>query len=241
MLDISVCIPVYKMENNKCEKFLIECLSHLIFQTFKNFEIVVADQSEDDSLKNICDTFSHVLNVKHVRNKSGIKNAANNVNCSIKHAKGKIVKLLFVDDYFVDNRALEKIKTAFDLNPDKSWLLAGYTHSDMERTKYWNTFLPTYDQTWVNCDNATGNPSNYSVRRECAVEMDESLLWIVDKEYFHRSYYHYGYPILLKEVLVCFREHGNSAFFDPKIRALDTVERQYWVEKYQKPVEKKLI
>lgn len=229
------------MENNKCERFLVECLSHLMYQSLKNFEVIVSDQSQDNSLKNICNTFSHVLNIKHVRNEGEVKNAANNVNHAVRNATGEIVKLLFVDDFFVDVRALEKIKLGFDSNPDKSWLLAGYTHCDEHKTKYFNTFMPTYNQTWVNCDNATGNPSNYSVRRNCAVEMDESLLWIVDKEYFHRSYYHYGYPILINEVLVCFREHGNSAFFDPKIRALDEKERKYWVEKYEKPVEKKML
>lgn len=241
MKEMSICVPVYKMKDQLCEKFLVEYLSHLMYQTFKDFEVVVSDQSEDDNLKNICDAFSYVLDIKHVRNTSGVKNAANNVNHAVKHAAGKIIKLLYVDDFFIDVKALEKIKSGFDTNPDSKWLIAGFTHSDQERTRFYNSRLPRYDQLYVNGDNSTGNPSNYAVRRECAIEMDENLLWIVDGEYFYRTYYHFGLPVMLPEVLVCFREHEDSKFMDDKFRELDTKERQYCVNKFSGKVEQKLI
>ena len=241
MREFSICAPVYKMKDNLCEKFLVEFLSHLQYQTFKDFEVVVSDQSEDDNLKKICDSFSYVMDIKHVRNTSGKKNAANNVNHAVRNATGKLVKLLYVDDFFVDLNALAKIKAGFDNNPNNKWLIAGFTHCDQTRTSFFNTRMPRYDQTFVNGDNSTGNPSNYTVRRECAIEMDENLLWIVDGEYFYRSYYHYGLPIMIPEVLVCFREHNNSAFLDPKFQELDKVERQYCVDKFSGNVELKLI
>ena len=71
--------------------------------------------------------------------------------------------------------------------------------------------------------------------------MDENLLWIVDGEYFYRSYYHYGDPILVNDILVCFRDHGDSAFKRPDLQELDTKERQYCVDKFSRPVEQKLI
>lgn len=241
MKKISICIPVYKMKNNLCERFLVENLSHLMYQTFTDFEVIVSDQSNDDSLKKICDTFSHVLEVKHVKNTSDVKNAANNVNCAIRHASGEIVKLLFVDDFFVDLNALQKIKNAFDANPDKKWLIAGFTHCDENKTSYNNYRYPRYDQHHVLGDNSTGNPSNYSVRRNCALEMDENLYWIVDGEYFYRSFYHYGHPIMINDILISMRTHQDSKFLDPKFRDLNVKERQYCVEKFSKPVEHKLI
>lgn len=229
------------MRFNLGERFLTECLSHLMYQTFTDFEVIVSDQSDDDSLKKICDTFSHVLDVKHVKNTSDVKNAANNVNCAIKHASGKIVKLLFVDDFFVDLNALQKIKNAFAANPDKKWLISGFLNSNQEKSSYSNPRMPSFDQIFANGDNSTGNPSNYSVRRECAVEMDENLRWIVDKEYFHRTYHHYGSPIMISEILVCFRDHDDSKFRDPEYQALDRAERTYWVDKFSREVEHKLI
>jgi hypothetical protein len=37
-----------------------------------------------------------------------------NINCVMENAEGRILKLLMQDDIFVDDKALEKIKNAFD-------------------------------------------------------------------------------------------------------------------------------
>ena len=232
MSKISICCPVYTMKGKTAEKFLVEYLSHLMYQSFKDFDIVISDQSEGDNLKVICDTFSYVLDIKYFKNTSSKKNAANNVNNAVRHATGKIVKLLYMDDFFVDQEALQKISNAFDANPEGNWFISGFTHSNEDRTQYFDARRPWYGNKYVNGDNTTGNPSNYAVRNNCAIEMDDDLLWIVDGEYFYRSYYYHGDPIMLDDVLVCFREHGSSAFRDPKFQELDAKERQYCIDKY---------
>jgi glycosyltransferase involved in cell wall biosynthesis len=233
VFEISIIVPVYKMKGTYSQKFLVEFLSHLCFQSFKDFQIVIPDQSEDNDLKEICDAFSYVLNIKHVRNTGTLKTAAANVNFGIKHADGKYIKLLYVDDFFVDQNALLNIKNAFEANPDKNWLISGFVCCNEDRTHFFNPRTPWYGNKYPNGDNTTGNPSTYSVRKENVLEMDENLLWIVDGEYFYRSYYHYGDPIIIKEVQVCFREHTSSAFLDPKFRALESKERAYVEEKYK--------
>jgi glycosyltransferase involved in cell wall biosynthesis len=239
--EFSIIAPVYKMKNNYGERFLVEYLSHLSYQVFKDYEVIVPDQSEDNNLKNICDTFLYIMNIKHVRNSGELKTAAANVNFGIRHSSGKLVKLLYVDDFFTDPAALLKIKEAFDTNPNGKWLISGFVCCNEDRTKFYNERQPWYGNKYVNGDNVTGNPSNYTVRRECALEMDENLLWIVDGEYFYRSYYHYGDPILVNDILVCFRDHEDSAFKRPDLRELDAKERQYCVDKFNRQVEQKLI
>lgn len=241
MSKISIICPVYKMKDGLGEKFLVEYLSLLMFQTYCNFEVVVSDQSEDDNLKNICNTFSHVLSIKYIRNTGSKKTAAANVNYALKHASGDLIKLLYMDDFFVDFLALEKIAKAFELNPNQHWLISGFMCCDQNKSTYYNHRMPWYGNKYVNGDNTTGNPSNYTVRRESALEMDENLLWIVDGEYFYRSFYHYGDPILIKEYLVCFRDHSDSAFKRPDLSALDAKERQYCADKFSGEVERKLI
>lgn len=240
MSTISIVTPVYTMKDGLGEKFLVEFFCNLMGQTFTDFEVVISDQSEEDNLKKIVDTFSNVLDIVYIKNKSGVKNAANNVNNAIKYASGDIVKLLYMDDFFVDVNALYKIKVGFDERPGK-WLISGFICCDENKTKFYNQREPWYGNKYVNGDNVTGNPSNYAVRRDCALEMDENLLWIVDGEYFYRSYYHYGDPIMIKDTLVCFRDHGDSAFKKPDLQELDTKERQYCVDKFSREVELKRI
>lgn len=241
MAKVSICTPVYTMKDGLAEKFLIEFFANLMVQSYTDFDVVISDQSEEDNLKKICDTFSHVLDVKYVKNTSGIKNAANNVNSAIRHSTGEIVKLLYMDDFFVDRDALKKIVNAFEQNPDKNWFISGFVHCNQNRSEYFNARQPWYGNKYVNGDNTTGNPSNYSVRRKYAIEMDENLKWIVDGEYFFRSYYHYGDPIMINDVLVCFREHGDSSFLKPEFRELDAIERKYCVDKFNGKVEHKLL
>lgn len=240
MPKISVCVPVYTMKDKTAERFLVEFFTNLMGQSFKDFDVVVSDQSVFNNLKDICETFSNVLDIKYIRNNSATRNAANNVNNAVRHATGDIIKLLYMDDFFVDHQALEKIAKAFDEN-DGKWLIAGFTHCNQERNRFFDTRIPWYENKYVNGDNTTGNPSNYAVRRECALEMDENLLWIVDGEYFYRSYFYHGDPIKLNEILVCFREHGSSAFLDPKFKELDSKERQYCIDKYAKEMPPKEV
>lgn len=239
-MKISVVCPTYQMKDGISNKFLVEFLSNLTMQTFKNFEIVISDQSQNNDLDHICKIFNYTLNIKYIKNIEGAKTAANNVNFGIKHATGEIVKLLYMDDFFVDNNALAKISHAFGTNNGK-WLIGGFICCNQDRTNYFNSRSPLYNNKYVNGDNVTGNPSNYSVRREYALEMDEDLLWIVDGEYFYRSYYHYGDPILINDIMVCFREHEDSTFLKPDFAALDIKERQYCVDKFSRHVKHKII
>lgn len=238
MYKFSVCVPVYEMKNGLGEKFLVEYLTRLTHQTLKEFEIIVSDQSDNNIFKNICEKFSNILDIKYITNNHGKKTAANNINNAMRHASGEIIKILYVDDFLIDNAALEKIYAAFTVNKGK-WLISGFVVTDENRTKLYGARKPWYGNKVVNGDNVTGNPSNYSVRREYALEMDENLLWLVDGEYFFRSYYHYGDPILIEDILVCLSEHSDSAFHRPELRALDAKERQYCIEKYSSPVQYK--
>jgi GT2 family glycosyltransferase len=221
------------MKDKLGERFLIEMFSNLMFQTYKNFEIVISDQSSEDNLKLICDTFSHVFDIKYVKFNKKIGIAAANVNSAINHATGDIIKILFMDDFFVDPFALQKIVDAFSSNTG-NWLLTGFTHCDSTRTTFFDTRTPWFGNKYVNGDNTTGNPSAYAIRKECLLEMDENLLWIVDGEYFYRSYFYYGDPIIINDILVCFREHDASAFKDPELAKLRDSEMTYCVDKYAK-------
>lgn len=240
MSTISIVCPIYTMKDGLAEKFLVEYLSQFFYQTHRDFELVFSDQSSGDNLKDIIDTFRYIYNIKYVKNNSGIKNAANNVNNAIPHATGSIVKLLYMDDFFIDPEALAKIDRAF-AEQSGEWLIAGFGHCDQARTNYYDFRKPWYGNKYVNGDNTTGNPSNYAVRRHSALAMDENLLWIVDGEYFYRSYYHYGDPIMISDFLVCFRDHGDSAFKRPDLRELDAKERQYCINKYQSVVDQLLL
>ncbi len=97
---ISVIIPIYNSE-----KYLNECISSVLEQTYKDFELILVDDgSTDESLK-ICNDFAKTdlrIIVVHQEN-SGVSIARNR---GLKIAKGDFIAFVDSDD-FVDNDWLE--------------------------------------------------------------------------------------------------------------------------------------
>ncbi|RYE44542.1 MAG: glycosyltransferase, partial [Sphingobacteriales bacterium] len=60
---ISVCIPAYKHG-----EYIHRLMTTLSQQTFTDFEIIVTDDSPDDSVKDVILEFYDHLNVKYLRN-----------------------------------------------------------------------------------------------------------------------------------------------------------------------------
>ena len=49
---ISICIPCYEM-SGKGHKYLEHNLNHIVSQNYKNFEVIISDQSQDDKIKTL--------------------------------------------------------------------------------------------------------------------------------------------------------------------------------------------
>ena len=231
---ISICTAVHKMKYGLCEKFLVEFFEELRNQTFKDFDIIVADQSDTDELKLICEEYSTLFNIKYFKNIKGLNSIADNVNLAISNATGEIVKILFVDDFFVEPSGLQDTWDAFQANPDKKWLIAGFVNCNEDRTNFYNHRYANFDNPIPNGDNWAGNPSSYSIHKECLLYMDEKLRFIVDSELFERSYLYYGPPIILNKVIHCFRNHRESAYGNQIFHYLELAEKKYVEEKFKK-------
>ena len=64
---LSVCISTYEM-GGFGPSFLDQSLSILSRQTFKDFEVVISDQSLDDGIKNVCEKYQNILDIKYIKN-----------------------------------------------------------------------------------------------------------------------------------------------------------------------------
>lgn len=49
---ISVVVPIYNTE-----KYLVECVEHILKQTYQNIEIILVDDGSTDNSGAICDAF----------------------------------------------------------------------------------------------------------------------------------------------------------------------------------------
>jgi glycosyltransferase involved in cell wall biosynthesis len=101
----SVVIPTF----NRSEE-LFKCLSKLVDQNFKNFEVIVCDDGSTDKTYEIVQLFASKLDLVYLFNENS-GGPAKPRNNGIKHSKGTWIALLDSDDLWYDN----KLEFIFDL------------------------------------------------------------------------------------------------------------------------------
>lgn len=208
--------------------FLHELLIELKQQTFQDFEIVISDQSNDDSILRVCEQHSSALDISYFKNFYNRGKAASNINKAMQYASGKVIKILYQDDFFVVPNALEKIHNEFEKGC--SWLVNGFTHTT-DKQSFYNTKVPYYNDMIIIGENSLGNPSNISVINEDILYMDESILYVVDCEYYFRLKQKLGLPKIIEDILVCSRIHPVSAVNNPEFIKLKDTEVEYSLKK----------
>lgn len=81
-MTISICIPTYEM-HGKASELLSRSFDILKKQTFKDFDVIVSDNSEDDVVNNLCENPTYKsLNIKYAKNSR--KGISKNTNEAIK-------------------------------------------------------------------------------------------------------------------------------------------------------------
>ncbi|MFA6520727.1 MAG: glycosyltransferase family 2 protein [Candidatus Paceibacterota bacterium] len=225
-IKLSVCIPTYEM-HGEAERLLTRSFNILKQQTFKDFEVVISDNSEDDVVKNLCGkTEYQSLNIKYIRNPR--KGISKNTNEAIKNSSGKLIKILYMDDYLADENSLQNIIDNFK----GAWLVTGCGH-DSGDGKIINLHFPTYNKKVYLGKNTIGAPSVLTIKNENPLMFDENLTWLLDCDYYKRLYDKYGEPDILNKinVIIGLGKHQTTHYSNYKTRL-----RERWLmqKKYSK-------
>ena len=205
MSQISICIPTYEYKGKGIE-FLAELFDSIERQTFTDFDIVISDHSKDDVIQEWCRHCHYDFDITYIRNTNGRGYLAPNTDCALENAEGKILKLIYQDDIFVDNQALEKINEAFV--PGVKWLLHGFTHTT-DGVETHRHCVPQWSPRMLEGDNLLGSPSCTAFLRGSYLGMDHDLNLLVDTELYHRQRIQFGLPAIVEDVLIANREHDN--------------------------------
>lgn len=127
MSKISVVVPVYKVE-----KYLERCVSSILEQTYKNFELLLTDDGGDDNSGSICDETSFICEkafVIHQKN-AGLSAARNS---GIEISRGALITFIDSDDW-VNKRYLEILNDGHKLNNGISMVGAKYASNENDET-----------------------------------------------------------------------------------------------------------
>tara|TARA_B100002019_G_scaffold123483_1_gene106263 strand:- start:517 stop:1227 length:711 start_codon:yes stop_codon:yes gene_type:complete len=209
-MKMSIAIPTWE-NNGRGAEFLEDLLSTIEIQTLTDYEVIVSDHSEDNSVKNVVKFYEKKgMNIKHVRNTENRGNGPANTNAAIEQCTGEVVKVMFQDDFFYDDEALEKIYNAL-MESDSDWLVCGCNHTRSDGRDFYWTLMPTWNNELLKGVNSISSPSVMAFKREKVSErFDENLSMMMDCEMYYRLDKLHGQPVYLHDDLVTNRVHEGQ-------------------------------
>lgn len=196
---ISVCIPAYKRPEN-----LERLLQSVAAQTFTDYEIVISDDSPDNSVQDVMERFSQ-LPIRYFRNEKPLGTPAN-WNYAIEKTSGEWIKMMHDDDWFSSPESLgEFAKHADEKVP---FIFCAYSNVFASGSVQTMTFPSTWQQRIIKnpvtllARNVIGPPSVTLVHHSVKERYDTFMKWRVDMDYYIRLLKNFGVFIAIEKQLV---------------------------------------
>ena len=185
---ISICIPAYKRTH-----YLRRLLQSIADQTFKDFGVVLSDDSNDNSVELIAAEFGDRFTIQYYHNKPSLGTPAN-WNFAISKANGEWIKLMHDDDWFATETSLQAFANA-TTKGDK-FITCDYDYIDdngkIARTMILTSFrkkLILKQPMTLLYDNYIGQPSVVMVHHSVTAIYNERMKWRVDIDYYMQLLY----------------------------------------------------
>lgn len=196
----SVAIPTWEI-NGKGVEYLDYSLNILAHQNFKDFDVVISDHSKNDDIKDLCERWNHVIDVKYYKNEIGRGFIGPNLNNAIRKSTGKYIKILFQDDFLYGTESLMKVYEYIKDREDVNWLVTGCAHTEDGETLY-HQMYPRYNYKIYSGYNTISCPTVLTIKNEDPILVDESYNWLVDCVYYKMLYDKFGLPHIVNDLCV---------------------------------------
>lgn len=184
---ISICIPAYKRDD-----FLRRLLDSVKIQSFKSYEVIITDDSPDDSIKKLCETYTGLIPIRYSRNDKAL-GTPENWNEAIRKANGKWIKLMHDDDWFSDEKSLQYFADIALKDPGSSFIISAYRNIHSGTGEQKQVYVSTYrwrallkDPVTLLSKNIIGPPSVTMHPNRKNFSYDTRLQWLVDMDFYIR-------------------------------------------------------
>jgi glycosyltransferase involved in cell wall biosynthesis len=181
---VSICIPAYKRPEN-----VRRLLQSILEQNFQDFEVVITDDSPDESVKEVVDQYNTLPIVYH-KNSPALGTPAN-WNKGITMAKGEWIKVMHDDDWFATTDALNEFAIA--TNKRDKFIFSAYYNVLEETAEKQEKRFPqswrkriTRNPVTLLPRNVIGPPSVCLVHCSIKEQYDTWMKWRVDIDFYIR-------------------------------------------------------
>ena len=142
---ISICIPAYKHVD-----FLERLLDSVASQTFRDFEVVITDDSPDESVHNLVESFEGKIEIHYYKNQTPL-GTPENWNEAIRKAHGTWIKLMHNDDWFAREDALEIFHKNAQTHLNEVFFFSAFQNVEEETGKKEVVKLSLADKKFLFC------------------------------------------------------------------------------------------
>lgn len=184
---ISICIPAY----NRIE-YLKNLLNSIARQNFRDFEVVISDDSNTDAVKALAMEYTNKFPLRYYHNPSPA-GTPENWNMAIAHARGEWIKLMHDDDAFTHDYSLKAFADGAKQHPEASFIFSGYYNVN-ESGSFEQDYPAalTYQSVLKHpalllAGNIIGPPSVVMHKRFDHIRYDKNLKWLVDIDFYIRA------------------------------------------------------
>ena len=224
----SIAVPVYEM-NGQGIHYLKHNLNKIIAQKINSdLEVIISDQSQNDTVRNYINDLG-IDYIKYIKANEKVNSLSSNTNNAIRYCSGDIIKVLYQDDYFLNEYSLQKTIDTIS-NSNKMWLISACEHSKDLSTLI-RPFYPQWNDNMIFGNNTYSCPSVLSFKKEAKDNyFDENLDYLLDTEYYYRMKNKYGEPVYLQDITVVISIHQNQSTNSVSMKSEKEIE--YIIKKY---------
>jgi len=183
MPKVSICIPTYNQVS-----FLKFGLESILSQSYKDYEIIVTDDSDNNDVKELIAKYDFNGKLSYYRNEPAM-GSPKNWNYCLSKAVGDYIKILHHDDWFSTDTSLEKLVKLLE-SDDNSIAFCGCNNISIDGdnlfhhsiTKKEASILKTCPE-FLFFENKIGAPSVTIFKRSDLI-FDENIKYLVDLEFY---------------------------------------------------------
>ena len=215
---ISIAIPTYD-SNGEGAEFIRFSLDQIEKQSFKDLEVIISDDSNNDNVEKLVNEYSDILDIKYYKSEDIAlsdrpynKGMTPNINRAISKCTKSIVQILFQDDFFRTKNTLKSIYDFYE-NNNHEWAASWFYETKDGKTAS-RTAIPQYTERIYLGENTMSSPSIVSFRNKESFDdhifFDESLVMLMDCDWYKRMADKYGYPGTVQHYGIVIRQHAGQ-------------------------------
>ncbi len=198
---ISICIPAFQRVT-----YLQRLLASLAQQSYSNYEVIITDDSPDNSVKELVQQFAASLPINYSKNDPAA-GTPGNWNIAMQKAKGDWIKLMHDDDWFALPSSLQKFATA--AGGSTCDFIFSASNNVYSSGKEVNEFLTGWRKDMLEENtlnlfflNVIGHPSTVMHRKDDGILYDSQYKWVVDIDFYIRYLQQHNGYVYLPEMLI---------------------------------------